>query len=133
MNLVKKNGIRRNLEDPLVNDDNGDIESPPLKNTQERSDYAPLENNRVFFHWRRNMKEWRKSSYKRVFLLLLMQFAFSSSTLSSHFSFSFFLTLLLWILVFQTFLFVIFSHTLENYGLLLFIYLLFNYLFLLLC
>jgi len=50
VNLVKKNGIRRNLEDPLVNDDNGDIESPPLKNTQERSDNAPLENNRVFFH-----------------------------------------------------------------------------------
>ena len=40
--------IGRDLEDPLVNDDNGDIESPPLKDGQERSDDAPLANEPLF-------------------------------------------------------------------------------------
>lgn len=38
----------RNLEDPLVDDDDGDIERPPLKDGQERSDNAPLENEALF-------------------------------------------------------------------------------------
>jgi len=40
----------RNLKDPLVDDDNSDIESPPLKDCQERSKRAPLANNPFFHH-----------------------------------------------------------------------------------
>ena len=32
----------KDLEDPLVHDDNGDVESPPLKNSEKRSNHAPL-------------------------------------------------------------------------------------------
>ncbi|KAM1315898.1 hypothetical protein EV2_020037 [Malus domestica] len=32
----------RDLKDPLVHDNHGDIETPPLKNCEERSNDAPL-------------------------------------------------------------------------------------------
>ena len=41
---------KRNLEDPLVDDNDSDIESPPLKDSQERSKHAPLANNPFFHH-----------------------------------------------------------------------------------
>jgi hypothetical protein len=34
----------RNLKDPLVHNNDSDIESPPLKNCQKRSKDAPLAN-----------------------------------------------------------------------------------------
>ena len=41
-----------NLEDPLVDDDDSDIEYPPLKNSQKRSNHAPLANQALFHHLR---------------------------------------------------------------------------------
>lgn len=34
---------KANLKDPLVHDNNGDIEPPPLKDGKQRSKHAPLE------------------------------------------------------------------------------------------
>lgn len=40
------------LEDPLVHDDDGDIEGPPLYNREERSEHAPLKQHAVLHHHR---------------------------------------------------------------------------------
>jgi hypothetical protein len=54
MNMNKQNPIERNgkglrskiegrdLEDPLVHDDNSDVETPPLENCEQRSNHAPV-------------------------------------------------------------------------------------------
>lgn len=65
MNVLKLDeGDNRNLEDPLVNDDNGDIERPPLKDGQERSDNSPLKN-KGFLH-RRFQKRRETMIYEKI-------------------------------------------------------------------
>lgn len=48
LKIDEEEGDSRNLKDPLVDDDDSDIEGPPLKDGQERSDDAPLENEALF-------------------------------------------------------------------------------------
>ena len=43
MKNVRKSG-RTDLEDPFVHDNNSNIETPPLKNSEQRSKHAPLKN-----------------------------------------------------------------------------------------
>ena len=57
-------GREGNLEDPLVHDNDSNIEGPPLKDCQKRSEHAPLANNALFhqspFSGNRHKEEERK-------------------------------------------------------------------------
>jgi hypothetical protein len=43
MKMCRKRG-RTDLEDPFVHDNNSNIETPPLENSEQRSKHTPLKN-----------------------------------------------------------------------------------------
>lgn len=45
-----REGKGRDLEDPLVHDDNSDVETPPLENCKQRSNHAPVPQLRLLHH-----------------------------------------------------------------------------------